>query len=316
MIFIDSQQIKIAATYTDWIDSMEKALLQDPATDFIMPHRTHLDFENNTLLIMPCINKEYISTKLISLFPANLDIGKPLLSGLVILNNGITGEPLAVLDGSTITAMRTAGVGSVGVRHLSVPDVENLGIIGLGTQGIYQAIFACSERDFRRIYIFDCCKSSTDNFRSVFSPIYPHIEIIQADDARQLCEESEVIITATNSSSPVIPDEREILYGKTVIGIGSYKPDMREFPDTLFNMIEYMFIDTLHGMKESGDLLEPVKKRILNQNQFITIDKVIRGVVAPGPTSVFKTVGMALFDLYGAKLVYESIIHEHQEKLK
>ena len=314
MVFIESEQVKGAASYRDWTDSMERAFLLDPSADYIIPQRTHVDFEKNTLLLMPCISKKYISVKVVSLFPTNADIGKATLSGLVMLNDGSTGEPLAIIDGTTLTAMRTAAVGSVGVRHLSAAGVKNLGIIGLGIQGIHQALFACSERDFQRVYILDKLTGNIDSFRSAFSAVYPGVEIIVADNARQLCAECEVIITATNSSSPVMPDEEDIYYGKTIIGIGSYKPGMREFPDALFDAIDCMFVDTLHGMKESGDLMEPLNSGKLTEKQVVTIDEVIRGNVKPGQTSVFKSVGMALFDLFAAILVYESIKPEHHQK--
>ena len=96
--------------------------------------------------------------------------------------------------------------------------------------------------------------------------------------------------------------------GKTIIGIGSYKPDMREIPNGIFSGINQVFVDTLHGIKESGDLLEPLQKGIIQTSQVIPIsDVILKKTEVEGETRFFKSVGMAAFDLYGAMLIYENL---------
>jgi ornithine cyclodeaminase len=307
MIFINEDQIKTAASFNDWVDNIEQSFLLKRGIDFQMPVRTHIDFEENTLLLMPCVTKDYLSTKLVTLFPGNKKLGKPPLTGLVILNDGKTGEPLAIFDGPALTAMRTAAVGSVGVRHLSDKNVTTLGVIGLGIQGIHQALFACSQRNISKIFVYDLLSDNYKIFDESINKFYPDVQIFKSRNSSELCENTEVIITATNSEEPVLPEDKMLLKGKTVIGIGSYKPTMREFPNILYTLTDRIYVDTIDGLKESGDLLDPVKNGMLYENQFISIDKVIRGDDHPGKTRVFKSVGMALLDLVGAKLVYKAM---------
>jgi ornithine cyclodeaminase len=242
---------------------------------------------------------------MVSLFPGNAGKGKQPLFGLVVLNDGATGEPLAIIDGAKLTAMRTAAVGSVAVRHLSPPDVSRLGIIGMGIQGIHQALFACSQRNISTIHILDATPGTYKMFIDTLNKEYPGIEIIIADNSTHLCHESEVIITATNSKVPVIPSDKNSIRNKTIIGVGSYKPDMREFPDEVYPLAGTIYIDTPHGLKESGDLMYPIENKILGEDKFISIERAIREPVERRSTNVFKSVGMALFDLFGAVLVYE-----------
>ena len=116
MILIDSNTIGNAAPIKDWVTAMENAL-RDTATGMVeVPQRLHFDRGEKTLLLMPCFGEDYFSTKLVSVFPENLKKQKPVINGTVILNDGKTGEPLAALDGSKLTAMRTAAVGSVGIK--------------------------------------------------------------------------------------------------------------------------------------------------------------------------------------------------------
>lgn len=309
MYHISNEHIDSIASCYDWVETMEKSFLMEEGKDYIMPKRMHLDFRENTLLLMPCIGTRYYATKLVSLFPGNAGKGLPPLNGIIVLSDGDTGETLATLDGASVTAMRTAAVGSVGIRHLAPSGVTNLGVIGLGVQGINQAIFACNERNFRNIYIYDRSPERSAVFVERVKEKLPEVNIISCGNTEDLCLKSEVIITATTSTSPVLPDRNDLLEGKTIIGIGSYKPGMREFPDSLFTGAGKVFIDTCHGMTESGDLLYPVSSDLLSKDNFIELGRVISGEVKPGKTRVFKSVGMALFDLAGAIMIYEKGIN-------
>jgi len=311
MNYFDSSTIENIAPFSEWVDMMEKALLQsiEPG-GYVMPKRMHLDYGADTFLLMPCITDEYWVTKLVSFCPGNKASGQPSIYGTVVLNDTKTGEPLAIMDGSAITAMRTAAVSAVGIRHLSPPDSHSLGIIGAGTQGIWQALFACSVREINEIWVFDQNMENLMHFSEKVKSRYPNIKIAQAANSSEVALNSEIIISATNSQNPVFPDEKELFTGKTFIGIGSYKPDCREFPEQLFRQLDHLFVDTLDGKKESGDLIIPVKNNWITEKEIYPIGSLLTGEIIPTPngTRLFKTVGFALLDLFAAKLVYEKHI--------
>lgn len=307
MIFIDEFQVAVTASYDKWIDVMQEALRAISDCSVIVPKRTHIDFENDSLLLMPAIGQEYFSTKLVSYFPLNKHLNKPSVYGTVILNDRKTGEPLAVIDGSKLTAMRTAAVASIGVRFLSPLNASALGVIGAGVQGFHQALFACSQRDISKLYVFDNRKELVIKFCSELGKIYPRIKIIPASGPKDLCSKSEIIITATNSSAPVLPGDNSFLEGKIIIAIGSYKPDMRELPDELYCLPDYIFVDTEDGLTESGDLINPVRDKLFPVERICSVYDLISGKIIPQkPTRLFKTVGMAAFDLFAAILAYEN----------
>jgi ornithine cyclodeaminase len=256
---------------------------------------------------MPAIGREYFSTKLVSYFPLNKNLNKPSVYGTLVLNDRKTGEPLAVIDGSKLTAMRTAAVASIGVRHLSPPEASTLGIIGAGVQGFHQALFACSQRDISKLYVFDNRREQVVRFCSELAKIFPGIKIIQASEPKELCAGSEIIITATDSPTPVLPADISFLEDKTIIAIGSYKPDMRELPDELYSLPDYIFVDTEDGLSESGDLIDPLKANLFPAERICPVYDLISGKIQPRKdTRLFKTVGLAAFDLFAAILVYEN----------
>jgi len=305
---INSQAIGNAATVNQWTDAMEQAFIDTARGIVDVPQRVHLDRGPNTLLLMPCFGKNYFCTKLVSVFPQNLAKKEPVIYGSVVLNDGLTGRPLAVMDGSKLTAMRTAAVGAVGIRHLSPEDAATLGVVGLGIQGFHQALFACQQRPIKTLRILDRSVEVINRFAERFKAFYPDIQVIPSASAAELCKLSEIIITATGSRQAVVPARGQWWKGKTIIGIGSYKPDMREFPDEIFPDIRQVFVDTEHALVETGDLMEPLKKGFIQKEQVIPLsDLIMKQVKQNGETRFFKSVGMAAFDLYGAKLVYESL---------
>jgi len=291
---------------------MEQALLVSLEDNILMPRRMHLDYDDNTFLLMPCITNEYVSTKLISYCPGNKEIGKPSINAILVLNDSKTGEPLAVMDGSIITAFRTAAVGCIGIKYLAPAEINYLGIIGTGVQGLYQAIFASTLRNINEIWIYDESENSLKGFIDKINSRFPGITIHIANGSREVCSHSQVIISATNSASPVFPDDPDLFTGKTFIGIGSYKPECMEYPKSFFKQLDQIFVDTEHAKSESGDLITPVTKNWIKENEIYPIAKLIKGEqqLSNNQTRFFKSVGMALFDQYAARLVYEKLTDE------
>jgi ornithine cyclodeaminase/alanine dehydrogenase-like protein (mu-crystallin family) len=83
---------------------------------------------------------------------------------------------------------------------------------------------------------------------------------------------------------------------------------MRELPDELFSLTDYVFMDTEHGLTESGDLIDPLRNNLLPRERFRRADEMITKKIRPAnSTRLFKTVGLAAFDLYAAILVYENL---------
>ncbi len=301
------------AQLTDWsglIDQMIKAMIAYEDGDFVMPDRVGMGFANNTLLLMPAQSGKYFSTKLVSLFPDNPAKNEPVIKGVVILNNAETGEPLALLNGAKLTAIRTAAVSAAGIRYTTAENVKTLGLIGAGVQGMHQILAACQVRPIEKIYILDKYAERAQSFIACLASSLPEVQLIRVATPEELLEHSEIIITATNSNKPVLPDNPDLLRNKHIIAIGSYKPQMRELPDSLFKLIDHCFVDVRFALEESGDLIHPIEMGLLKQKQVIPLGSLIRGKVTASAqsTTLFKLVGMALFDLYTAQWFYEKAI--------
>ena len=116
-----------------------------------------------------------------------------------------------------------------------------------------------------------------------------------------------MVITATTSLHPVFPSERELLRGKTIVGIGSFKPTMREIPEALFHVVDRVYVDSRQAVEESGDLIYALKAGLIDEGKIFTLGRLINQSIQPSGkgTAFFKSVGMALFDLLVGEKIYE-----------
>ncbi len=313
MRILSSLNIEQAAEPTLWTDIMELALKASSSSDYFTPSRMHVEIEENTLLLIPSIAPDMFATKLFSVFPNNASYGKKAIQGTVLLNDGATGETIALLNGAKLTAMRTAAVACVGIRHLSDPLATTIGVIGAGEQGRHIAWLASYERDLERIYVYDSSPKTIQDFINFMTQKCPHIDVALCEDAQQVVVNSDIVITATTSSEPVIPNLEDLILGKCFISVGSYKPDMRELPDSIFRLIDSVWIDAEHSKTESGDLIYPLKRDLIKNDDIKHISNLIEQPNELGfrETRLFKTVGQGIFDLFAAKLVYEKACEQN-----
>ena len=309
MIYLTETDILKAATTDEMLDAIEVSLRIYEKKEFHMPQRLHVDHEDNVLLLMPCFTKDYFGTKVVTLFPDNPAKNVPVLNGIMVLNDSQTGLPLALLNGPALTAVRTAAVGAVSIRHLAPDNAHAVGIIGAGVQGFYQARAACSARRIKDIFIYDIYPEKALALKDKLSQAIGDVNIHQATRVEDLLEQSHIIITATTSLEPVLPNEEGLLKGKHFVGIGSYKPDVREFPQALFSLLKTIYIDTEHALEESGDIIVPLRNGWLRRDQVMTLGRfLIDNESERQETTLFKSVGMALFDVCASTLIYQKAI--------
>ncbi|ASN04418.1 ornithine cyclodeaminase family protein [Virgibacillus necropolis] len=306
MLYLNKDDILTAVTMKDVIDAVDTAYEVYQSKQFQMPTRLQVKDDDHTLLLMPCMTNDAIGTKLVTSFPHNKN--HPVLHGLVILNSQENGEIMALIDGSFITGFRTGAIGGSAIRHLAKEDTSKIAIIGTGVQGLYQAVAACTERSITDIYLYNRTPEKVPSFIDSLQQWIGHtIQIHAMDSVEEAITHAEVIITATTSKDPVLPDNPELLAAKLIIGIGSFQPTMREFPKVLYQLADHIFIDTEDALAESGDIATPLennwirRETIQTMASFLTSKQQIQG----GKTVVFKSTGMALFDVVVTNLIYQ-----------
>jgi ornithine cyclodeaminase/alanine dehydrogenase-like protein (mu-crystallin family) len=309
MIYLNTDELMQVLPLEAVMGCVEEALALYEAQTYEMPDRLAVDCgAGNLLLLMPCVAQGNFSTKLVTVYPGNRAKGKPVIDGLVVLAAQESGEILALMDGKTITAMRTGAVTGTSIRYLAREDAASVGLVGCGVQGYYQLLYACTARPIRRITLYDLSADAVDVLEDKLHRALPEVEIRSASSTAELARASEILITATTARRPVFPDDPALFEGKHCVAIGSFEPEVREYPDALFSLVDKVWVDIDFAKEESGELMVPLQSGLLQESQLETLGHFIQSGRPParGPTGTtfFKTVGMALFDLTTARLAY------------
>lgn len=295
---------------TDVIAAVEQAFSMQDGGGYLMPERLHFGKED-VFLLMPCFKQDMFSTKLITIYPKNREHGKPVTMANVLLNDAVTGEALALINGTYLTAMRTGAVGAVSAKYLSPADASCCGVIGAGIQGLFQALAICAVRPITDVYFYDAVPVSCEGFARRFAAKRPDVRCHVLLSSREVVEKAQIVACATTSVTPVLPEDEALFAGKHIIGIGSYQPHTAEFSAAVLaaalKSSGCVFADTLYAMEESGDLAIPLAQGRLAEHQVQPLNKLVGQELnqkLAHSATLFKSVGIALFDLLAAQAAY------------
>lgn len=114
------------------MDAVEQAYLAYETGRYQMPARMYIGQNDDTLLLMPCFTEKSFGTKVVTVFPGNTKMRVPVTKGIMLLNDRQTGVPVALMNGTVLTAFKTGAVGGVSVRYLADPNAKKAGLIGTG----------------------------------------------------------------------------------------------------------------------------------------------------------------------------------------
>ena len=248
-----------------------------------------------------------MGVKIVSVVPGNAARGLASLIGAYVLFSGVTGEPLAVLDGTRLTLWRTAAASALAADHLARADAETLVMIGAGSLAEHLVEAHCAVRPIRRVLIWNRSADKAAAMAARFAGRGFTAEAVGDLDAA--VAEADVVSTATMATSPLVSGDR-LKPGTHVDLVGGYTPAMREADDRAVARAR-VFVDTRAGAsKEAGDITQPLANGTLTPVAILgDLADLCGGRVGGRATrdeiTLFKSVGTALEDLVAARLVWQ-----------
>lgn len=261
---------------------------------------------------MPCYVKNSVGLKVCTSYPNNRNTNIPVTQAMVQIFDINNGKPLAIINGTLLTAIKTGAVSGVGMKYLR-PNAKSVGLVGTGLQGLYQIQATLEATTVETVYLYNRSPEKVNRFvEEVKEIINREVSFVHVSDIKDLVTQSEIIITATTSLTPVLPDE-DIYEGKLIFGVGSYKENMRELPEKLFRTASRLYTDSLDGINECGDIIDPLKNGWIDECNIISLSEVVcnnEEVPTGSSPIVFKNISMALFDTLTGSFVYEKALKE------
>lgn len=300
MQLFDPIQTAAALPYSRLVPALAQAARELAAKAIVAPERLVVPIDAaSVLLCMPAVAADISVTKLVTVHANNARYGLPVIQGEVIAFDTATGRRLALLDGPTVTARRTAAMTLLGIDTLAPGKPASALIIGTGAQAAAHADALVEFCGVARFCVAGTSAASAAAFCQALCERHAGVNAIAlaAASLRHEVPETDVVIALTTSKTPVIP--ADIAAHTLAIGVGAFKPDMAEFPPELLHGRQIVVDDLAGARHEAGDLIQAK----VDWNGVVELGSLLSDQYArPARVPVFKTVGQAAWDLAAARV--------------
>jgi 1-piperideine-2-carboxylate/1-pyrroline-2-carboxylate reductase [NAD(P)H] len=287
--------------YADLAESIREVALERASGAMQAPARTSLPLpEGAVLLVMPASGGGLAMTKLVTVHPQNARGGLPTIQGEVIVMEAATGERLGLLDGSVVTARRTAALSLLAARELAPRPNGPLLIVGAGSQGRAHLEAFHEGLGTSRVFVNSRTEERAEALAQHAERLGMEARVV--GDPGEVLDEASLVVTATTSREPVLPEG--VPEGAFVAAVGSFEPEAAELPAGLVARA-VVVVDTLEAAKEeAGDLIQAQRSGVFSWENATPLEDALRASERPEGTVVFKSVGHALWDLAAARTVF------------
>ncbi len=316
MLILSAADVRALVPMAEAIRLMSIAFAELSAGRAQSPLRTplHDAARGSDTLFMPAAVPALggLGLKVVSVYPTNAAKGLPTILALVALLDADTGRPLALLDGTFLTALRTGAVSGKATELLARQDVETLLCIGAGAQAFTQVWAVCTARpSIKRVLIRSCRPESAERLVARLRKELPELSA-RAEVALDLgaaVRSAQVICAATSSTTPVF-DDADVQPGAHINAIGAYTPAMQELPAATVARARVVVDAVEAALAEAGDLIAPLQQGLVDRAHLETELGQVASGSKPGRTdddqvTLFKSVGNAVQDIAVARYAVE-----------
>ena len=317
MLLLTKEDIRKVFTMKDAVEADKECYKAFSEGKFDVPLRAVINGSRGNFLFMPAYSEEMMAAglKIVNIMPGNPEKGLPASIGQVLLIDGETGVVKALMDGTYVTALRTAAASGAAFDLFGHEDASVGAMIGTGSQAMAQLEAMLSVRHLREIRVAARDMKKTMDFteRAAMELGHYGTEIIAMDDTDAAVDGADLVTLVTVSGTPVC-SAGSFKPGAVISAVGAYTYDMQELDPKVFDRCGKIYFDSEEAvLSESGDILRPLDEETLSRDQFTgDIGDYLLGKI-PGRESddeiiVFENVGIGALDLYTAQKVYDRAV--------
>jgi len=296
MKIVTDDEIRSVMTFPDALEAIERAFRQFGQGEGAVQDRVRTMAQNCSLSMMGAVLPEagVMGAKIYSTVGGRFDF-------LLTLHSTETGYLLGVLQGNALTEFRTAAVTVLAARCLAPPGADRLAIFGTGAQAAAHLAAFVTCRRIRHVLVVG--REGAAAFADRMSK--RHGVPVFAVGAEAALAESDIVVTATRSPTPLFPGGL-VTPGTFIAAVGSSKPATREIDDELLGRADRLVVEWKpQAMREAGDLLLP-KPGLVDWDRVEELGEIVAGKPTMPtdsyPITLFKSVGIGLEDVALAHL--------------
>lgn len=328
MLILNSEDVQRSLSMPQAVRAMKEAFAALYQGRAIVPARGHLESKawDGITFVMPArvdslnVGSEVadsadtdtsaaLTVKVVSIFNRNPERRQRRINAAVLVLDPETGVPVAMLEGATLTAIRTAAASGAATDLLARPDSHQVAILGAGIEARTHIRAMCAVRPVDTVRIYSRTRSSVEQLIDELSRDETvSATLTSAENSTDAVRQADIVCTVTNSATPVFRDE-DLGNGVHVNAVGSFKPHVVEIPAATVCRAR-VFVDSREAAwNEAGDLIQPLQAGLITKSHIIAelgelADQATRGEpVARGEgLTLFKSVGVAVQDCVAAAI--------------
>lgn len=311
MLALGRDDLRLLIPMRQAVELMKDAFRELSAGRAQAPLRSVLEVNDNpsALLMMPGYvpANAALGFKMVSFFSGNPKRGLPTIHALVCLIDHETGEPLGIMEGGFVTALRTGAVSGAATDLLARAESKTVTVIGAGVQGVTQAVAVCSVRPIERVIAVDINDETLARFRETVEKDWPEIAgmVETTSEVSRAVQAADVICTATTSKKAVLNDA-DLKPGAHINAIGAFTPDMQEIPIETVGRAHIVVDSHDAAMAEAGDLLKAIEAGVIEEDDLrrelgMLVADASLGRSDDEQITFFKSVGNAVQDVVVAR---------------
>jgi len=301
-------------------ETVEKAFRAYSLGSAKMPPKSYLYFPKGDLRSMPAYicgeGFDVAGIKSVTVHPQNPASELPAVMAVIILNDPQTGFPLAVMDGTYLTCVRTGAAGAVAAKYLSREDSKIAGFVGCGAQARSQLSCLMEVRNIQKIKIwqFPKDKACVRSFKQWVEKTFKlKVEVSSSMDAVTM--NSDIVITTTPSRIPLV---NSVSPGTHINAIGADAPGKQEIHPEILKQAKVV-VDDWTQASHSGEINVPLtKKQITKKDIHALLGDIVagkkRGRTSAKEITLFDATGLAIEDISCADVVYKALKNKRSVK--
>jgi len=312
MRVIEAAEVERVLNFPDLIEALRSAF-GSPAG---MPRRMVFRLDeasgtNDAFAVLPAWNDEVIGVKAFTYMPGNAEKGRDILHSKILLFDRETGRPLDLVDGTSVTYWRTAGIAALGADYLARGDARRLLVCGTGNLAPYMALAHASVRPITEIGIWGRNAERAAATVARIEAKRGDVRCRVATDLEQAVREADVISCATAAHDPIIFGDW-VGAGTHTDFFGNHERHGRECDSDLVVKARVFVDSRANVMNEAGEILIPIEEGRIGADHVVgeladLCSGSIGGRGSADEVTLFKSVGTALSDLATARLVGQKV---------
>lgn len=311
MLVLGADQIRTLAPTRRVIEALRRVFAKGGVVAVRTPSQMPGDSPDRLFVSMLAMDRDGGPViKLLTILPENRPKGLLTVQGAIVVFSE-TGTPLAILDGTVVTHLRTGAASALASEYLSREDSSHLVVMGTGAIAPTMAASHCSVRPIRLVSVWgrrpDKAAATASAIRA---RVAKNVEVVVAGQIDSTVASADIISCSTSSPTPILAG-KWLKPGAHVDLIGSFQPTKRESDDDVI-LRARIFVDTFHGaLHEGGDVVEPIARGLIDRSRIEgqledLVSGRMQGRSSKDEITLFKSVGSAIEDLATARMVVEA----------